>query len=286
MDKNRITQSVILSLTTLAAAASWFWLKNALVGEGNWFWLIGGFFIFLICLGLGWLMVKSKTILLTTLSLVLVSFLFSFDFRLEYLAVLIIAGLFFLFGSWRALNEKGARIKIQYHKILRRGLPSVLTGLALIIATAYYFSPLALESHTQIQIPRSWFNLMIKPMMGTIEEQLQKNIQTQMGQQIPVEVQALIPQISQQFELELEGNEDLEDVLYQLVNQQINKFSQPYQQYFPLGLAIGFFFALKAISIPLMWLVVLSSCLIFRILVVLGAVKITQKAVFQEEIEI
>ncbi len=245
---NRITQSVVLGLTTLVAAATWVGLKSVLFESGSWIWPSLGFLILLIFLSLSWLLVKSRAILLTTLSIILICFFFSFGFKLEYLAALFIALLLFLFGSFRAIKEKKVRIKIQLDKILRKGLPFILTGLALVMATAYYFSPLALQRQSQITIPRPLFNVIIEPISELITEQ--------------------------------------EDMLYQTINQEINKYSQPYQQYFPLGLAVGVFFALKTIGYLFMWLVILLSWLIFKALVSFGAIKIQEQAVLKEVIEI
>jgi len=252
MNKNRITQSVILSLTTLLAALAWYCLYQALYGQTDWLWPIGGFFILLLFLSLTWILVESRGVLLSTLIIILVCFFFSFGFKIEYLAALFLAFLFFLFGSNRVLAEREARVKIQIHKIINQGLPFILTGLALIIATAVYFSPLALATQSEIEIPRAWFNFIIHPVMQNI------------GTPSPVD----------------------QDVLYQMVNEKINQYSQPYQTYFPFGLAIGLFFLLKAIGLPLSWLVILFSWLFFKILVNSGAIKIEQKAVLQEVIEL
>ena len=268
MHKNRVTQSVVLGLATLVATATWAGLKSILFESGNWIWPSLGFLILLIFLSLSWLLTKSKAILLTTLSIILICFFFSFGFKLEYLAVLFIALLFFILGFLRAINEKKVRIKIQLDKILGKGLPFVLTGLALVIASAYYFSPLTFQKQNQITIPRSLFNIIIQPITKLIEEQIS------------------IPQFSEQFDIALTGDEKIEDILYQAVNQEINKYSQPYQQYFPLGLAIGVFFALKLIGLPFMWLVILLSWLIFKVLVSVKAIKIQEQAVLKEVIEI
>ena len=268
MHKNRITQSVVTGLATLLSAVSWMGLENILSGGNNWLWPSIGFLILLVFLSLNLLLTKSKAVLLITLVLILVSFFFVFSLRIEYLAVLFIALLFFLFGSFQAVNEKKIRIKIQVNKILRLGLPSILTGLALIIAAAFYFSPLALQSQDQIRLPRPLFNIIIQPIIKTFEGQ------------VP------ISQLSEQFGINLEGNEKFEDILYQVINQEINKYSQPYKQYFPLGLAVGIFFALKTIGFIFGWLVILLSWLIFKVLVSVGAIKIHEQAVLKEVIEL
>jgi hypothetical protein len=268
MHKNRITQSVVVGLATLVATISWSGLKSILFGNGNWIWPAFGFLVLLTFLSVSWLLTKSRAVLLTTLIFILVSFFFTFDFKLEYLVILFIALFLFLFGSFRVINEKKARIKLQIGKILQRGLPYVLTGLSLVIATAYYFSPLALRSQNQIQIPRPLFDVVIQPLTTTIEEQLS------------------LSQLSERFNIPLTGGEKLEDMFYQAISQEINKYSQPYKEYFPLALAIGIFFALKVLSVPFKWLVILLSWLIFKVLVSWGAIKIQEKAVLKEVIEV
>jgi hypothetical protein len=265
MRKNRITQSIIIGLATFVSTISWTGLKNILFEGGNWLWPSIGFFVLLVFLSLSWLLAKSKEILLIALIFILASFFLVFGFKFEYLAALFIALLLFIFGSYKAISEKELRIKIQISKILRRGLPIVLTGLSLIVATVYYFSPAVFRGENQIQVPRPLFDIIIQPVTKGLEEQIS------------------LPELSERFDVPLQG--EVNDMLYQVVNQEINKYSQSYKEYLPLGLAIGFFFALKAISIVFMWLVILCGEVIFRLLVRFGAIKIQEKAVLKQVIE-
>lgn len=253
MRNNRITQSIIIGLTTLLAAFSWAGLKNILSGDTNWLWPSIGFLILLIFLSLSLLLLKSKLISLITLAIVLVSFLFSFGFKLEYLAALFLALLFFIFGSFRIINEKEVRIKFKIVRILRYGLPHILTGLAIIIAAAYYFSPLALQGENEIKIPRPVFDIVIQPVVDS---------------------------------LELPNSKEFTDMFYTTINYEINKRSAAYKEYLPIGFAIGIFFAIKVISILFMWLVIFISWVIFKLLISLNAIKMQEKSVLKEVIEI
>ncbi len=255
MKKNRITQSIIVGLTTLIAAATWAGLEKLFFNNGNMIWPIIGFLILLIFLSLNWILTKSKIILLITLFFVLVSFFFCFGFKLEYFIVLIIAFLFFYLASERAVNEKKDRIKIEVVRVLKRGLPFILTGLILIISTVYYFSPLILTGQNKISIPRTFFDKVIDPILDQAPEQFNTNL-------------------------------DIRNDLYNKLNEEINKQNQMYKEYVLLGLAISLFFTLKLISIPLMWIVILLSWIIFKILVAIGAIKIQEQAVLKEVIEI
>ncbi len=273
MQKNRVTQSVIIGLTTLVATAAWAGLSNILSKDGNWVLPVIGFFVLLIFLSLNWLLTKSKTILLITLFFVLISFLFPFGFKVEYLLALIVAFLLFHLGSQRAVDEKRGRIKIDAVMVLKRGLPLVMTGLALLIATAYYFSPLALTGQNQITIPRPIFDKVIGPIIGNIEGSLPVN------------------QVAQQFGIDLNMNvtiasDEIKDDLYNQINSEINKQSQAYKEYLTLGSAVGIFFALKVIGFPFMWISIFLTWVIFKILVASGAIKIQEKAVLKEIIEV
>ena len=96
------------------------------------------------------------------------SFLIAFEFEIAYIAILSAALLLFLLGSFQVINEKKARIKIQIFQILRRGMPYVFTGLALILAAAYYFSPLAISGDSRIEIPRPLFKIIIAPVSNML----------------------------------------------------------------------------------------------------------------------
>jgi len=180
-------------------------------------------------------------------------FLFSFGFKLEYLTVLFFSStLFYFLEHLESSMKKEVRIKFTIIRILRYGLPHILTGLAIIIAAAYYFSPLAIQGDNRIEIPRPLFDVVIQPIVSASEL----------------------------------SNEEFTDMLYVAINQEINKRSEAYKEYLPIGFAVGIFFAIKVISIFFMWLVILISWMIFKFLTSLNAIKIQEKSVLKEVIEI
>ena len=207
------------------------------------------------------LLIKSKSVLLITLITILISFLFSFGFKLEYLIALFLAFLFFSFGSFRIINEKKVRIKFKIVRILKYGIPHILTGIAIIIAIAYYFSPLAVQEQNKIEVPRELFNITIQPVVNVFFE-------------------------DKLFTPEMPNDEEFSDLLYTAMNEEINRRNETYKGYLSIGLAIGTFFAIKVISIPFMWLIILISWMIFRFLIFSNAIKIQEKSVLKEIIEI
>lgn len=269
MQSNRITQTVIVGIATLVSTITWSGVKGVLFGNGNWILPSIGILVLLVFLGINWLLTKSRVVLIITLIFTVVSYLFVFGFKIEYLVALFVSGLIFIYGSFRAIKEKEARIKIQVDKILRRGIPMSLTAIALMIAIAYYFSPLALSGENEIEFPRPWFDAIIEPVVKITGNQL-------FSDQI----------VSEQFGPSPEQLSFNQDIIYQTVNQEINRYSQTHQGYLPLGLSIGIFIALRTISIPIGWLAILFAWIIFKGLVASGAVNIQEKAVLKQMIEL
>lgn len=266
MKNNRIVQSIVIGLTTLLAAFGWVGIDKILSEEGNWIWPSICLLILLVFLSLSLVLLKSKTIIIITLATILISFLFSFGFTFEYLIILLISFSFLLAGSLKIINEKKLRIKLKVMGILKCGLPCIMTGLAIIIASAYYFSPLAVQEENEIKIPRKVFDIVFEPVLkGFISEQ--ESVSGMPAD--PEMIQGLVNT----------------DMIYNKVNAEINKRSEIYEDYLLIGFAIGIFFALKVISIPFMWLVILISWMIFKILKVLNAIKIQEKSVLKEVIE-
>ena len=268
IDGNRITQSVIVGIVTLVATIIWVQLKEFLYNEGGWLGLSIGFFILLSFLSLNWLLSKSKILSAITFVFVLISFFFVFEFRWEYLAV-VIAALFLLFLSCIfAINEKNIRLKIDVVRILKRGLPIVLTALSLIIASAYYFSPLSLRGDERIEIPRPLFDTVATPALEIAQNQFLGQFS---GQEVRIGA----------AEMTL-----IKEEIYQALNGAINNQNDGLKEFLPISLSIGVFFALKAVGVIFIWLVILFTFLIFKILLWTGAIHIQQKAVLKEVIEV
>lgn len=106
MEKNRICQSIILGLLTLTAAASWYWLKGLLYENTAWYWPLIGFFVLSVLVALSWILIKSTIVSGSTLILILIPFLFSFGFHMEYYAGLVIAFCLIMLASFKAIREK------------------------------------------------------------------------------------------------------------------------------------------------------------------------------------
>lgn len=269
IQKNRITQSIIVGLTTFTAALGWTGLRRVLYEDGSWAIPFIFFYIWLVFLGLTWILAKSKPILLISLSAILIAFLLSFGFSVECLVGIFIAFLLFIFGTVQAVGEKNVRIKFRVVKILQHSLPHVLTALSLLVALAYYSSPMALTGESQIEIPRPIFDKLVEPLIESFE----------VGE---------IPSLpsAQDLNTSMLLDTSLEDTLYQTANQTINRYATVYSEYLAIGMAISIFFTVKMIGFLLMWLVISVIWVIFKLLLYFGAMKIQEQSVLKEVIEV
>lgn len=269
VDNNKITQSIIIGTATLLSALSWATLESLFYNSGFWLWPILSFFGLTVFLSIIWLLTSSRVVLYITLFFILITFFFNFGVEWQYLILMPLAMGFFILGSYLAIREGQVRIKICVVSILKKGLPLIFTGISLLIVGAYYFSPMAVKAGEEIKISRPFFNAISKPLILTF-----KNQNLNIGGE-----KFKIPegQIS---------NEAIQEKLYLATNQYLNRLKETYEQYIPLGLAFGIFLALKTLSIPFMWLTILMSLLIFRILVWRGAIMIQEQTTLKEVIEV
>lgn len=256
-------QIILTVVLVLLGVLSWFFLYQLFYSE------ISITFIILTAIGLmfwgvticaGTLLIDKKIVLYLGFALSLLSFFIFFhgaevgpgQFRvaLYYFIVMVLIFLTFLIYRARVQYEKKMRIKMHFWRILRKGLPLMFTVVCLLVALAYYFSPSLGEfsSKIEFQIPRSLIDTALKPFSGL--------------------------------------DEDLGDVVYDLVNSQISGSEGPVREYLPIALAIGLFFSLRILVIILVPVIVLFSCLVIKILISTGFVKITTKSIEAERVEI
>lgn len=277
LDKNRITQSVVIGLTTLLAAIALTGLKSLLFQDsGNWIGPVVSFFFWLVFLSLTLLLSNSKPLLVIAMATMLISFILIFGLAIENLAAVSIATILFAFGAFEAVNEKKVRIKFRVRHILHGGLPHVLTGLALLIAIAYYASPYALKGVGEVIIPRTLFDHLMTPLIGTLEDEL-STAMTPMP---------ALPGLPSHMFAGGAVTEELTDQIYGTLNEAVNRYSFMYRKYLSVGLAVSVFFALKTIGILFMWLVIPIAWLIFKLLMHFGAIKIQEQSVLQEIIHV
>jgi len=141
-----------------------------------------------------------------------------------------------------------------------------MTALILLICLVYYFSPRIEQARgIEIKIPRNDFNIVIRPLENLIKERLPEG--TDLNSPVDkILTQQQIKELEENYKIKINETDTGKDVLYNLVNFQINNTSGPYKRFIPFGLAIALFFALKILSFVYIPFVILFSWLILRLL--------------------
>ncbi len=153
------------------------------------------------------------------------------------------------------------------------------------MSLAYYFSPLLGEIKVKLAIPRSLFDVGLKPIEGLIQEKLPQgiNLESDLDKSVPPDQKK---DIERQFGIKIDRGDTGRDILYKLSNAQINNLGGPYKKYIPIALAVGLFFALRIFSILLVAFIVLFSYFVVKILISTGFAKIVTKSVETEDVEL
>lgn len=349
----------------LFGTLSWFFLHQLFyVGIDKTFLILAilGLLFFGILICLSSLLIEKKIVLYLAFALSLLSFFIFFrggeavpgQFRetFYYFIVLLLVFLSLLVYRKRVAQEKEARTKLHFWRILKRGLSLTFTLVCLLIALAYYFSPsLGGISEMEFKVPRGIFNVVLKPLSELIQtrlplytpdmsidelltmfsvtvgeeglsglsfkpspelyriiqsrgisietldlnqllrdpeiaEILQEEIKKQTDSLSSDQLVQQRAEFSEKLGIEIKGGENLNDVLYKLINAQINAVGGPYKKYIPIAFAIGLFFTLRILTILLVPIVVLFSVFTIKILITLGFARINVKPMEAEGIEL
>ena len=234
-------------------------------------WIMGGvlFLLFGIALCLAMLLIKNKAILFGAMGLASVLFFIFFnDEPFYYLIVLILLVLAFITATRKIKREEEVQVSLNFWRIWKRGLPIFLTALILVISMVYYFSPEPKKfQQKEVYISRSNFNLILKPLEDLISERLPQGIPSLDAEAIKSLSSEQINDLQNQYSVEVKKGDTIRDVLYKLVNFQLNSATGPYKKFIPFGLAVGLFITLKIVSILYVAIVIMLSWLFLKLLI-------------------
>ena len=289
----KIHKEIILAIfIALFGAITWFLLHRFLYFDGGITFLILtvlGFLFWGVSIGAGSLLINKKVILYSAFALSLLSFFIFFrdvQEALYYFIALVLTFASLIIYQKRVKHEEKARIKLHFWRIFKKGLPLVFTFVCILVSLAYYFSPDIMQTEkTQIKIPNNIFNIVIKPLEELIGERLPQEVDldSDISKFLPLDQ---IKELERQFGININKGDTGRDVLYKLVDYQLNNITGPYRKFIPLGLAIGLFFTLRIIAIVLIPFIVLFGYFAIRILISTGFAKIVTKTIEMEDIEI
>lgn len=284
----RLHKEIILGAAIiLLAVFCWYFLKYAFyVGNlslGCWIIGIILFLLWNIVLCLATLLIKNKLILFSSfvVSLILFFIFFHNEFLYCFIALIILL-LCFWFASNRIKKEEEVQVSLNFWRIWKRGLPIFITALCLLISVAYYFSPGTLEiKEAKIKIPRESFNSTIKPLENFIEKRFPQGVSLDSPAN-----KLITPEqrndLEKQFGIKITTNDKIRDVLYKIVDYQLNTATTPYRKFVPLGLAIILFITLRIAAIIYIPFLILFSYLVLKLLI---AIKFIRIEIEKKEVE-
>jgi len=224
-----------------------------------------------IALGLAMLLIKDKKILYGSFLLTLGIFgMFFNNEPFYYLIALALLFWAFAVASSKIQAEEMVQMKLNFWRIWHRGLPIFITFLCVLIALVYYFSPeLAKIEKREIIIPKKTFDIVIRPLETLIIERLPEGISSIDTEAKQILKPQEITELKEKYNIEVREGETIKDLIYQLMQYQLNTSSGPYEKFIPIGLAIALFLALKLIGFFYIAIIILLSWLFLRLLVIL-----------------
>ena len=232
-----------------------------------------------------------------------------FYFRLDSGSILlgIISVLLALVAIHRVRREFGLSLGFSISKLSKAGLPLFFTVCSLIISY-FYIAHINDANAIATLIPKPAFTALLgslaKPISGltglppipsdaTVDEALTIVIGEELKKQgvsianaskseiarfIALQREAL----EKQYDIRVRGNEHIGDILYTMAANQIVNLLGPYTIYLPAIAGVAFFFAFKALSIPLYILTLMLTFLLIKLLV---ATKLLKQELRQTTVE-
>ncbi|MBI2054478.1 MAG: hypothetical protein HYT39_00025 [Candidatus Sungbacteria bacterium] len=192
-------------------------------------------------------------------------------------------------GWWEISKQRDFTFLFGVRRILRSGLPSLFTGMAILAALFYYTT--SAQKENVVILPRSVFDIsfpyIAKGLAGvisagisldkdrTVNELLLDITKPEIGPGIdikslpPAKINSFLAEarnnLSQQLGTHLGGGERLGDVFYDLIGRKSAEFTKPYEAYMPLIYTIAVFLTVKGIFLPIYWLTLLIASLLFTL---------------------
>lgn len=191
-------------------------------------------------------------------------------------------------------------------KIVKQGLPLYFTVISLII-TVFYLSLLDEEKALASFLPKSavdvTFNLPIARALNlpnvntktTVDEFISELLKEQLRSQdaalfrvneeeLSRAVSAQREKFSEEYHIELRGNERVADVFYSSAIRYIERLLGSYRRYLPLAAAAAFFFAFKTLTFFLYYLTLPLIFLLIQIMIWSNVVQKKKKDITVEEL--
>ena len=253
------------------------------------------------------LFIKSRWLVVLTAILIFSAPYFFVSAGAVVLGALLCSLLFGVFSFYRTRREESFSLGFSITQTPRAGTPLYFTAAAIIVAI-FYLVHLDSEHALDTFLPRSAFNLVLKPLQGSlagtfglpvinpnakIGEVLEELVLARLKKQgvdiagVPEkELSGFLSRTRGDLELQLgvvfNSEERLSDVFYRSVSERLRDLMDPFRAYLPFAAALAFFFAFKAFTLPVYYVSMLITFLLIKCMIL---TKILQREKRQIEVE-
>ncbi|TSC75259.1 MAG: hypothetical protein G01um101433_923 [Parcubacteria group bacterium Gr01-1014_33] len=214
-----------------------------------------------------------------------------------------------VFAVYRIRKEFLFSVGFGVSKILKLGLPFYFTSAALIVSVFYIYA-IDKKDVVAVFLPKPLLDFTLNHLLAsqyiesliglpeisrdsTVNDIIDALISDQLKNQkvalskVPAEELTKLrnlqrEEMSRQFGTALKGDEKIGDVFYMMIAARVEDLLGPYKKYLPYAGGIAFFFAFKALTLPLYFVSLFLTFLLIKLLV-FG--KVIKTAIYQIEVE-
>lgn len=306
-----IKQFILGSTIIFIFLVGWLWLQNVLdsgstlleIGVVSTIFLVISGVLFILCA----LFIDKKYFLIFAVISSFLPFLI-FQQNIYFAITSAIFFLMFILGESGIKKEKETRTKITFFPFIRMGLPTFLTGFALVLAVAIAFAPQITE--IVFKFPKPVYDKLVDwsedpislRVSGyhkymTVDEFLTSSIASQLDelkdnpeyvglieQQVKEVLESKRSDLAESLEIEIEGNSRLTDIIYEAINEKMPNFVASVKDYIPIVLILFGFSVIKALTVPLKFIIVILGWALFRALLAVNFLKVSTETIEKEVI--
>ena len=265
------------AILAVAACIGWTWKFVGFLGGfmtvgsttmiGIFFWTFA-VVMFIVLLSLFALASRSFPLIIAVSFISSVLFFIFYRFDDVYFLGIIGSFVLFIWGVYAIRREASVCVRYRWSTLCSYGIKKFFTAIALSSAILYFSLSTSSTNLHDVLIPRGLFDgvltVLEMPLStifpgfvlnATVDETIVATMARQGSgtvdlRQVPKSViqQLVIAErsaLNKQFNLKLTGKEKIADVIYSATSQIINKYTEPYAEYTPIAMTIGYFATLQ-----------------------------------------
>lgn len=256
---------VIFTVIFLLSIVFWVAVKAWLEGPVKfadwqvWSWPLTGLIVLAALTAVAFLLIREILWRVVISVLIGLAFLLVFDFNVLYPGTFSVLILLHLLAARNVHRESSQRTVMNMGRILRYGLPWVITPLLIMTSFAYYLDPAVQAGARAGQLP------------PTVRQTIAKTVDAFL--------------VSELAELPPAQRQQTKNQIIAETERQLTNLAKPYFQYLPPVLAFGLFLILQGLSFIFIWPAIWLGQGLFAIIRRAGFVKIVEKEVKAQTFE-